>query len=1602
VEPALNTILRAPATSTNRRGVLLLVVLSMLTLFLMLGTTYLIVATRARATARAFAKASAEAASPVGAIEGQRLVDEAFRIVARGPANGFAADIIAGDDLLGDKYGISAAVTGKLSTTVSGSTVITCSVTGLSPAPANAYELAGRVLTFSLPQMGSVSTRILRVTTSGNVTNVLIPAGDTASGESLTAQRINAALQANTDSGPHFVINGREFAADPANPAGLKNEPWDGFDSDNAFLAQLTRDETSSPPAVKVVRSSYLLNMAPPQTQTTPPKWVDNDGDGLFDSQWIDVGFPLLYDDAGTAYKPKAAILVVDLDGRVNVNAHGSGVDFDTFDPNLGADCYPTLKWLDPDPTKNTRVPLYTLPRGIGAGPADVSLTRSGIFRTGVNATNTRTLQVAANGRLLGGAVSGFSGSDAVTQRVTPKIGGSGNAEGRYGEAVWTETTAANAPAVNILPRAGVTGVNDAINLESDRWRMALDANNAAGNPFTFGGRSRGPTDIKGRMKVWINEFGQPVYYKPYWRQGDRGTYSDDDVVDDPYEVNIGRSGSRSGSLHSDNGRSKTPDNLYTAAELEGVLRFFDNDAVRLPRRLVAALNADASSARAAVTTESWDTPAVDGKVWSTVVSGTCGPILASSAPHDYLPPETIMGHRFDINRPFHDAPNYTEPNDSTGLHRRQLFAKQLFCLMTGIFVANTGGNPSPQQARELAQWAVNVVDFRDGDSIMTPFDYDEMFVPDVASWNPTKRVWGAERPELLITEVHAWHDRRTEDLETPSKKVVDSDPTQADDDFDQKRRPRGAFFVELFSPWGAEAYKYDGSGGFNRNNDGAGNVYAGEPIPSELCTGNTAGLRGATVDLSKAVGNGINASPVWRLASVRGDVKDGTGFGTDPVREATTNTTHSMMDPSQQTGTAQYDRVFYFTEPSTTLKGQFANGGVFWQSAAGGGNPGPSTFIIAGTPSASYQPTLAASGLANAPVTRGFDKPYPASLSEPTTSNLNADPYDLIRQTRDPGLTFTAPAAGNNYIGSWDTAIDGPFDGDTSRPAGVSSAFLDPVTNKPMLMANGTHENFAILHLQRLADPTRAWDVTSNPYLTVDALTVDLTVVNTAADGLTNYDEPGETPTGGNPLDYLMAQKQYRNESVQRGGRVSDNAAPADIWSRLVRATKTDLQDADAFRTGDVGDRAANAIVRPIMASPHLSPSNVPNLTSRFGGRPDRCRDPKEYAWLMWANRPFNSIIELALIPTASPFHLTGRHSVKSTAVTKSSFLHLPGFFDPPTTAISPWDAVTGTGLYGGTKPTILDFVHVPSPFGGIYASAANPQANAALTSIGLDVYPQNHVSHFREPGRINVNTIADKRVWRALFGELAAKGDSAQGTSLPFNMEFPGSNQFDLRDPLPNWPDWTTDWLTPSGSSVAVPVKSLIDFYRRMPDPGAYTPATRSVGFLDNHTKSPEATEDIDHDGKLAADEDTNGNGMLDPGEDQNGNGRLDPGEDKNGNGVPDIDDLNNNGHLDPGDDYRNTDRHAYFRYQTMNRLANLTTGRSNVFAVWVTIGFFEWDTVNNAFVAPSKELGIDTAETDRYRGFYIFDRSIPVGYETGKDYNLRDAVILRRVIQ
>ncbi len=89
---------------------------------------------------------------------------------------------------------------------------------------------------------------------------------------------------------------------------------------------------------------------------------------------------------------------------------------------------------------------------------------------------------------------------------------------------------------------------------------------------------------------------------------------------------------------------------------------------------------------------------------------------------------------------------------------------------------------------------------------------------------------------------------------------------------------------------------------------------------------------------------------------------------------------------------------------------------------------------------------------------------------------------------------------------------------------------------------------------------------------------------------------------------------------------------------------------------------------------------------------------------------------------------------------------------------------------------------------------------------------------------------------------------------------------------------------------------------------------------------------------------------------------------------------------------------------------RLDNLLTTQSNVYAVWITMGYFEVSPWNNGTPDVAHpdgwqlgaELGSDSGDIHRHRAFYIFDRSIPVGYEPGRNHNLDDATLVKRYIE
>lgn len=197
----------ADPTPHVRRGVMLLLVLSVLTLFLLLGTTMIVMATRARTAARAFMAATSDVeASPVVP---RALLDELLLVLIRGSKDPAARNAVT-ESLLADQY------------------------------------------------------------------------------------------------------------EDGGNRVPYKDEPYDAFGGENSFLTDIAADGT-------VRRAAFERDGG--------GREVDNDADGAADGVWLDGLLPSMTASGGGRLSFRVSYLVRDLDGRINVNAHGGADDGDPIGP---------------------------------------------------------------------------------------------------------------------------------------------------------------------------------------------------------------------------------------------------------------------------------------------------------------------------------------------------------------------------------------------------------------------------------------------------------------------------------------------------------------------------------------------------------------------------------------------------------------------------------------------------------------------------------------------------------------------------------------------------------------------------------------------------------------------------------------------------------------------------------------------------------------------------------------------------------------------------------------------------------------------------------------------------------------------------------------------------------------------------------------------------------------------------------------------------------------------------------------------------------------------------------------------------------------------
>jgi len=1050
---------------------------------------------------------------------------------------------------------------------------------------------------------------------------------------------------------------------------------------------------------------------------------------------------------------------------------------------------------------------------------------------------------------------------------------------------------------------------------------------------------------------------------------------------------------------------------------------------------------------------------------------------------------------------------------------------------------------------RRIAQWAINVVDFRDRDAVMTPFEYDlNPFTDDDGSgdtWNVNgnlktdvsgatgieggatstyrRVVWGAESPELVLTETLAFHDRRTKDTQWDADGRARFG-TDKDDDLDQYRIPQGSLFIEMYNPRNLDTNNnffppelYDLGSNFGLALDLK--TPGGDPVWRIVITqtelDSDGGARANVIDEIAARPDTINfqaRDAIGTTADPAGFAMDGTNVSKEPYD---IERIILFTKPTLASGTTEPPaNVFYYPGNAarrivpdsyavigprqTTYIGSKprANMGMTDYKA---NDPGAQSIILSGASEGVYVSSnmLAPTGGAR----KGTNQDFAVVARRPdtiTTDDAAHDPDGAPGGGKDTsgnftnigiGLNVSEPLSDNYYpeptvpntapnLAVYDLYTDGdaatvpipdvPFDTEDKSPAANFPLLIDPSVTS--LHDTGTYpdksdktvpeviKDYKTAILQRLANPLSNFDAISNPYVSVDQLGIDLTVFNgedsfAAASAFATAnswgaappadqwdpDENGQDPRATTSTDVYFAsrEKGRRDDNVANdpavveleGSASTPSFSSGNYLGMLKRITGAIAGNVDnmiqefnqtppihqspvdpGLVTGDpitdehfgrkvvhtlgyvnhnLGEQIGTGVANEYLASPNpLETGRLPDPYDS-SGTPFNCEN-NPLSYIHWPNAPFVSEYDLMMVPTSSPQRLLFEYSGARKNDTNSAYL--PFYFDSGTTNGDSLDAQLAPYAYlfnffhgtaTDTPPSansakamqlarLFDFVHVPSRFNGTKKWFDYTQFNPTVGTSGElrndpnktedarlgYMFPFNRVSEFREPGKINLNTISSEAVYNSIFDP-----DFWQNTT-DFDFatwtEFRESRRGYTGTDDPAYPSRFSNPFRPAAAAELMPVLHGSD--KRLMVPPEEAGLLRSV--------------------------------------DRN----VTPKSDR----VP-LFDLKLND-LTLGNDkmrhYR-TDDNPMLRYQAYQRLGNIAGTQSNVFAVWVTIGYFEVEPIAVSPTHPDgwalgEELGNDTGEINRHRSFYIIDRSIPVGYVPGEDLNVEDTIMLKRFIE
>lgn len=1410
---------------------------------------------------------------------------------------------------------------------------------------------------------------------------------------------------------------------------------------------------------------------------------VDNDKDGIPDSVWIDLNLPLIMSQEGKFLKPLLASQIEDLSARLNVNVHGN-LELNHAENSGGIVGRST--WADSRANINTAANDKRVFRGFGYGPAEITIPAP-VGATAamlINLENIRTdrYQPGSRGNLAtpGPGRQFRDDLDIVINGYRPPLHAIDSGYGYSTDPFGRGAVGLGRGGHVILPNAGQNAA-------------PVGSNEAFNNPYE--------SDPTGRLS------------------GDR-SYSFSDL--EP----LLRSNSFDVEL--------LPQHLY--GRLQGLMETFPDY-----ENAFTTVSASDDSLVIPSTGQDVGNPSVSAlrRLVELIITnhGSLNDVQINNLAIQLMAPELRLGRKIDVNRRFGngiddnnngviDEPGELalennrafQPNAESGatvpagfanwtadytfgsgVDGRQLLARHLYVLMMALTrdatfpsvdstIPIVPGQMELYRARRIAQWAVNVIDYRDPDSIMTRFVFDPVpfdgWAPDAS--NPAHIVWGVEQPELLFSESMAFHDVAVRDTLRDSSGNSKSS-TPPDPDTDQVRIPQGSLFLELYCP----RVSLDSTDVATANVD----QRAKQAAPRELYAETIANdPRTMALQLNATAENSATGVPVWRLAisaphPITGEQSPAMMRLTNP--STTTFEPESMDDlvPGTQITLDRFvwfrtyadqaalaavtaavpgmdvDNTFFAPNlPINTqlslLPGQFLTlaprtstrlGSIYFAGDAVD-RPSPERFDVVPGEGVVYFNRVGPAGTRTTP-SFGFADTNPfapakpivigtfppgggnwtnalvdgfvgLNVSEPMPGGGNY--YPLPSVSYDNGTDYPLLDAYVDLTQAGNTALNNPLDLTRARiptvPGTVPPAMPgDPQAQEPFL---GAIPDYCTVFLQRLADPTQAFNLITNPYRTVDWMTVDLNVFSgeetesrvtgVASDYLTRSRQRnghGSGPLGVSTRNVLFSY-QTRDPEI---GRVDSVGIVGEPFFKFA-GPQTHIRNSISFlNTSFPIEPAGIGSINDTFDG--FSPSigmtrNLVMLTGVADGAPnitnyDRNLPQVPFAQHPWLNRPFATPLELMMVPATSQARLFEEFSIPPEGVDPrvysenapvlnspasiqrffGPFRHLLNFFHGDSRGTPPANANAQMKLAEFSR--LFDFVHTLPRFRGeIEMIAPNRVTPAAITA--MYPIPFNFKYDNRRQGRVNLNTLSDFPVWAGLmqghltpeevqskvsarqlsFGNFLA---SRRGYSLPGN----GQSNFNSGvthnyDPSRFDPGVPTEFAAvyrghhevEFGPVLRDPANKVLS---RRPADAAYM---RRLDFLTNPNANAETSMFVRQINQEPI-EPTSPAAPANP---------ADPT-------------------VNAGDFSMSRLRNPYTRYQTAMRMPNLASDNSQTYVIRMTIGLFEFDTVNQSLGREyNEELGLN----ERFEAMFIIDRSRPVGFIPGQPLNARDVVIFEKYYQ